>query len=116
MNCSLFLLAAATNTLAKAADKAPAKEPYFDWTDKRTQFIAAIIGVVLLVVLVKLLIELIHRMGPAMPILGTIAMVGGGVFLVQMVYNSTEPEWMKPFADTLRLFLPSKHDADTIKY
>jgi uncharacterized membrane protein YkgB len=116
MNCALYLLAAATTTASKAAEAAPTRPPFFDWTDKRTQFIAAIIGVVLLVIAVKCIIEMIHRMGPAMPIMGTILFVGCGIFLVQMIYNSTEPEWMRPFANTLRVFLPNKKDVDKIKY
>ena len=47
-----------------------------------------------------------------MPIFGSIAMVGLGIFMFQMIYNGTEPDWATPVADALRLFLPRKSDAN----
>ena len=112
MNTIFCFLAAAGSTAAKAGSKAAAPEPLIDWTDKKTQLIGAIIGVILLVIVVKLLIELYHKVGPMMPIFGSIAMVGLGIFMFQMIYNGTEPDWATPVADALRLFLPRKSDAN----
>ena len=114
MNSLLCLLAQAAPKTAQAGAKAiQTAEPIIDWSDKRTQLIAAVIGVILLVIVVKVLIEIYHRIGPIMPLLGSLLFVGLGIFFFQMLYNKEEPDWARPLAEKLRLFLPRKEDAQT---